>query len=1036
MKKKFDISMVTDPSAYVDGALPSCSDHLFKLYRKDGTRIVNIHSLDGTWSFYEFDEFSDFVLRTLDVGGPQDGYADPEFHVPGQLEMQKLYSKPQYVNVQYPWDGVQHLETGQVPSDNPCYGFYRQFLVAADQLKHRNILTFHGVMNAFCVYVNSTYVGYSSRCTTDTSFDITRLLRTGTNNIAVFVFRNAAGSWLRDQDMWRLTGIYRSVEIAELADTHLDDIKVLSPIEDDLTSGHLHADLRLSGKLAGRVHISLRDAAGSEVYRDEAKISGETMSFDTDLKGLHAWSSETPYLYKLVVTIDCRSGEREVSEIDVGFRSVRIEDGILKVNGRRLVIHGVNRHEWSMEGGNTLTDEEILFDVKYCRTHNINAIRTSHYPNDSRLYRLCDRYGIYVLDEADFETHGTWQEARGQNVFVRLKPEDNPVNLPAWHDMILDRHQSMYERDKNHPSVIIWSVGNESSAGVNSRAAYEYLKGVDPSRPVHYESCHNVPGHEQESDFYSRMYAKPREIDEYMAGGDPRPMIECEYEHSMGQSTGNLDLYIEREEKYPRYAGGFIWDYIDQVIHRREDGVDRYLYGGDFEDRPNDGNFNCNGLLFSRNSAGHSGKGEIVKAAYAPFAIELHDGKVTIRNKNAFLDGSAFLFKHIVFNQYGLLESEALQVSVAPGEQKVITLKDYDREDEPELVHQVIAYRAVLPDSSEMYAVASGEEVIYHADVKTFRSYPQKREDVQRVLGSYNVGLRASEIQLRQAESAQTGIDSLRVLDRELLAGKILPILWRASTDNDRGNMFAHRNAAFYAASKFPVCRPTDTTVLENGVENVYTFPVIPDLKVTVKYVLNVDSSIDVSVSYSGTKLVPSLPLVGLRIPLSPNFTKVTYFGRGPVETYSDRKKGILLGKYTLPFQMGIVSDEHLLSFDRIINPSDCVNVPANPRPQDAGNRTDVRWISFTTEEEECYFSIEAVDRPLQVKILDRSPFDLEEQEHWEKSIYRPEVEVIGFQRGVGGDDSWGAPVYPEYDLPADQPLSFRFRIVPNDPIW
>ena len=1028
MKKKLDLSLLTNPEVYAVGALPSVSDHQFHIYRKDGQRIVNVHSLDGTWRVLCCEQgFDEVLLSNLEEGGPR--MLTDKVTVPGQLEMSYLGVPAQYVNTQYPWDGIERLEPGQVPSVNPCYGYYREFEVTADQLKHRNILTFHGVMTSFYVYINGRFVGYSNRCTTDTSFDVTTFLVEGVNHLAVIVFHFSAAFWLRDQDMWRLTGIYRSVELVEYGETHLDNIRILSPIEDDLTHGHLHAELRLSGQLKGQVRLSLRDATDREVYSDHAKIAGEKLSFDTDLKDLHAWSSETPYLYRLLVTVASASDEVEVSAIDVGFRTVRIEDGILKVNGRRLVIHGVNRHEWSMEGGNTLTDEEILFDVKYCRTHNINAIRTCHYPNDSRLYRLCDRYGIYLLDEADLETHGTWQEARGQNVFERLKPEDNPINLPAWHDLILDRHHSMYERDKNHPSVIIWSVGNESSAGVNSKAAYDYLKGVDGTRPVHYESCFNVPGHEHDSDFYSRMYAKPCQIDEYMASGDPRPMIECEYEHSMGQSTGNFDLYIAREEKYPRYCGGFIWDYIDQVIHKFDRILgDQYLYGGDFGDRPNDGNFNCNGLLFSRSDAALSSKGEMARAAYAPFVIKIEDGKVTIRNKNAFLDGSDFVFKYRVIDDQGALKHEAvLPVKVAPGATVTVSLDGFKPDASSDvLVHQVIAYRAMDPDSTTLYPVASGERETCNGYTGGLKKNLRR---VYQVLGSHNVGLKTSEIQFLQHEDNQTAVNSIKAAGVEFLSGKILPILWRASTDNDRGNMFAYENSAFYAASKFPVCRIEDTKVLKNGVEDVYSFPAIPDLKVTVTYTLERDSSILVNVNYSGTKLVHSLPLIGLRIPLDSMFTEVTYFGRGPVETYSDRKEGILLGRYSLPIPMKMSDDSELASFEELMHPEIIRCIPSNPRPQDAGNRTDVHWLSVTDLEGQYHLKITACQAPLQVKILDRSPFDLEENEHWEDFNYHPEIEVIGFQRGVGGDDSWGAPVYPEYELPGEMPLSFSFRI-------
>lgn len=1027
---QIDLSLLTNPKAVCVNGMTCRSDHRFVIEKK-GKEIDCRHSLDGQWKYvFCKDGFEESLLTGLKPGKKVKGWKSTK--IPSELEMSGIMKEIQYVNTQYPWDGKENLKTGQIPEKNPCCAFYKDFMVTKDQLSHRNLLVFHGVLMAFYVFVNGKNIGYSARSSTDSFFDITSALVQGKNRLTVIVFHFAASSWLRDQDMWRLTGIYRSVEIQELPETHLEDLKVLSPIEDDLTTGRLSLEMAFSGEIKGEVAVTLMDDKGRKVFSELLPISDRTIRFERKLSRLKAWSAETPYLYQLVLTIDSGKGEKEIVRQNVGFRSVRIDDGVLKVNGRRVVIHGVNRHEWSMIGGNHLTEEEMEFDVLFFKKHNINAVRTCHYPDDSYFYELCDRYGIYVLDEADMETHGTWQEARGQRVAVRLDPSQNPVNLEDWHDIILDRQSSMYQRDKNHPCVIIWSIGNECSAGINTKAAYDYLKQVDPSRPVHYESCYNVPGHEKDSDFYSRMYAKPKEIDDYMASPDhSRPMIECEYEHAMGQSNGNMDMYIEREERYPQYQGGFIWDYLDQVICRDSYPNPLYYYGGDFDDRPNDGNFNCNGILFSRSTAYASSKAFLVRAAYAPFKIGIHGSEVTITNKNAFLNADRFRFVYRILDDGKVVYKKAFAVSLQPQETGKVLVGLPRMETIGERVNQVLVFPKKALEFENGEAIAFGEEVVSgtreHAVLGS--------EDVECVLGGYNVGLRTSRTALLNFENGAAGVNSLVVDGKEILRDKIMPLFWRPSTDNDRGNLFAQKNSAFFAASKFAVSTPNDVVVGKNSVKDTYRFPAIDDLEVSITYTMNPDSSIDVLAEYKGTSKVPSLPLFGLRLPLVSDFARYRYYGRGPVETYCDRKKGILLGTYKSDLSINLESD---IAFSKVIallsggDTETSWNIPSNPRPQDIGNRTDVRWLEMKTLDGSRGFRIEAVDKPLEIKAFDQGIFALEEAEHWEQpTVSLPELCIIGAQRGVGGDDSWGAPVYPQYEIPADDRISFRFRIRP-----
>lgn len=1023
-----DLSRLENPTVFTVNTLPSCSNHHFYV---SGAKDGGLRLLDGTWRYFYMKEYDEACLHYIEPSVSIKSLKNVS--LPCELEMEGIGEKPQYVNTQYPWDGKEHLNPGQVPSDNQCCAFYKDVRFSAKQLQNRNVLTFEGVLTAFYVFVNGKEVGYSCRTTTDSSFDIGSYLHEGVNRIAVLVFHHSVSSWLRDQDMWRLTGIYRSIRLQEIGQTHLRDLRILSPIEDDLSTGSLKADLELEGDLDVSVRFAL-SYKGKNVFTEEVKANGKHLTFEKALRRLHAWSAETPNLYELTITLLKGRKTIETTTQNVGFRSVRIEDGILKINGRRVVLHGVNRHEWSMYGGNHLTKEEMLFDVLFFKTHNINAVRTCHYPDDPYFYDLCDRYGIYMLGEGDIETHGTWQECRGARVSARLDLSKNPIMDPAWHDILIDREESMVCRDFNHPSVIIWSVGNESSAGPNSRACYEFLK-KDASRPVHYESCFNVPGYEKDSDFYSRMYAKPAEIDEYMNSSDhSRPMIECEYAHAMGQSSGNMDMYIEREDRYPQYQGGFIWDFIDQTIYDRLN--DKFSYGGDFDDRPTDGNFNCNGLIFNRETAEESAKAIAVRGYYQPFVITIKGKDVTIRNKYAFLNASKFRFFYNVLLDGVVCSTTKFAVKLEPGETKTFHVDVPEVEGKGERVNQVLAYATGETFYSERssYVIAMAEEVVQGTKI----CEPElPEEEVREVLGGYNVGLQTATTKLLAFESVPGGVNSLVLFGQEILRDKITPVFWRPVTDNDRGNLFGQQTSALYAASKFYVTNPNENVIKDNSITITYHYPAVEDMTVRLTYTLRKDSSILVQCDYSGTKKVRSLPLLGVRIPLTFLLGSYDFYGRGPSETYCDRTAGSLLGYYSvntnaLRFMPDYDEDEDL-PYDEE-NEEDSYIVPSNPRVQDLGNRTDVRFALFPCRDEDsASFRIEMVDKPLQLKVTDYTVFQLEEADHYSE-LPEPtasDITVIGFQRGVGGDDSWGAPVYPQYEVEADKPLSFQFVIRP-----
>ena len=624
---RYDLSWLENPEIVAVGRMNAVSDH--DVYLNSQEMSIGKSSLrtclNGKWKFHYAPDLSalppEFWAEEFDVSSWD------EINVPGHIQLQG-YGQPQYIDVQYPWDGTQALIPPQIPKNNPTGSYVKRFTVPQGWKDMRIVLEFAGVEAAFFCWINGQIIGYAEDGFTPSRFDITDALHEGENTLAVQVYHYASCSWLEDQDFWRFSGIFRDVILSAWPKAHVEDIFVHTDLNNDFS----HAVLRTQLKLylpEGSIQLLavLKDLDGSEVCRAEYTSQSE-MEIRMEIDAPKLWSAETPELYTLEILLFDGVCELEAVSTRIGFRKFESHNGIMLLNGKRILLRGVNRHEFSPRTGRCIGTEEMLADIVACKRNNINAVRTSHYPNQSLWYRLCDEYGIYLIDEANVESHGTWSLPRGRRMETQ-KPGDDPQWLPS----LIDRASSMQERDKNHPSVLMWSCGNESGGGQMFFEMSEHFRRRDPSRIVHYEGVCEDRRFNATSDVESRMYVSAERVSQWLDEHDDKPYILCEYSHAMGNSCGALHKYLALEDKYRQYQGGFIWDFIDQALETTApNGKKRFAFGGDMDDRPTEREFCGNGLFFADRTP--TPKLQEVKFLYQPIRIQPDASGVTLDNGN------------------------------------------------------------------------------------------------------------------------------------------------------------------------------------------------------------------------------------------------------------------------------------------------------------------------------------------------------------------------------------------------------------------
>lgn len=958
-------------------------------------------SLNGEWAFSYAQKPS---LRDEDfykIEKSTAGYG--KIQVPGHIQLQG-YDRCQYVNTQYPWDGREALRPPMVSEeDNPVGSYVKYFTPHKSLLGKRVYLSFQGVESAFYVWLNGTFVGYGEDSFTPSEFEITGLLAEGENKLAVEVYKRCSGSWIEDQDFWRFSGIFREVYLYAVPSMHVKDLDIQAGLEKDYQEGRLQVQAQLQGNLEGTCSLSLKDQKGREIRSAQTVVEGERISFDLSAGRVHAWSAEIPYLYQLELRLKGKDGKlRELVVQKVGFRNFEMLDGIMCLNGKRIVFKGIDRHEFNCHKGRAITKEDMLWDIRFLKRNQLNAVRTSHYPNQSLWYDLCDQYGIYLIDETNLESHGSWQKTG------IVDPSWNvPGSDPKWRECVLDRARSMVERDKNHPSVLIWSAGNESYAGDNIAAMCEFFHKRDKTRLVHYEGVFWNREYDWITDMESRMYAKPQEIEEYLSKNPAKPYISCEYMHAMGNSCGGMKLYTNLEEKYPAYQGGFIWDYIDQsILIKNEDGELVYTYGGDFGERPSDYEFCTNGIVYADRT--ESPKVQEVKGLYTNVKIAVENGKATIRNTNLFQDTSHLVFVFTLKKEGKIIQEEKKKLVILPGEQKQVSFGLRVPKEAGEYIRQV---SAVLGEDT-LWAKAGFEISFGQEAVLVQGKEPSVKKPWKIVHGDVNLGIYGPDYEIMFSKT-EGGLVSLVYDGEEYLTRTPKISYWRAMTDNDRGRGQNQELACWYMAGFGQRLQPEKYAVeeCEDAVRIHYSFlvPTVPSYSHQVIYEVHQDGSVLVTLEYPGVEGLPPMPVFGMDFKLPEKFSDFTYYGYGPEENYCDRRAGARLGVFENN------------AFD---------NLSEYLVPQECGNRTGVRWVSIsdTAGKGICF---QAVSHPFEMSVLPYGVMELENATHKEElppSKYTW-VRILEAQMGVGGDDSWGSPVHEKYLLKSDQPRSITFRI-------
>ncbi|MDT0122216.1 glycoside hydrolase family 2 TIM barrel-domain containing protein [Paenibacillus sp. RRE4] len=1009
---KADINWLGDVSVFEVNRLHAYSDHRYYQTMEEAVASAEMalrYDLNGTWKFnYSIrPDCRPELFYTSEYSS--EGWDDIE--VPGHIQLQG-YGQIQYVNTQYPWDGLNELRPPALPQDKNAVGSYiRTFHLPAGWEANPVYISFQGVESAFYVWLNGQFVGYGEDSFTPSDFDLTPFLQDGENKLAVEVYQRSTGSWLEDQDFWRFSGIFRDVYLYTVPVAHVRDVHVRTDLDASYTNGTLELDLKLEGKAAAgaRIEAELLDKEGNSVKRLDANVvDNGLVQLREEVGQVNLWSAEIPYLYRLYIRVyDAAGNLVEVVPQAVGFRKFEMIDKVMHINGKRIVFKGVNRHEFNPRRGRAVTKEDMLWDVRTIKQNNMNAVRTSHYPNQSLWYELCDEYGLYVIDEMNLETHGSWQKLGAVEPSWVI-----PGDKPEWHDIVMDRAISMVERDKNHPSILIWSCGNESHGGEVIYKVSQYFKSADPTRMVHYEGVFHDRRFNDTSDMESRMYAKPADIEEFLNDNPTKPYISCEYMHAMGNSIGGMHKYTELEDKYPMYQGGFIWDYIDQSIYKKDRYGKEYLaYGGDFGDRPSDYSFCGNGIVHADRKV--TAKMQEVKFLYQNIKLFPSRDGVKIVNQNLFADTSAFELVYSLEREGHEVLRGTLDVNVAAESESVVELplnaKALEGGEYAVNVAFVLKEATLWADKGE--EVAFGQFIFTQessqAAVVTDKNVVS---DIQVVEGDVNIGVRVGQTHALFSKQFGTLV-SLKFSGRETIAIPPAPLFWRATTDNDKGTAMGFELGAWYAASLLPrsVEWKHEQKSDQYRIEFTYKLNISADVVVKVTYTVLADGSVHVHNTYKGTEGLPNLPIHALSFRTSPDYENVEWLAMGPEENYSDRAFGARLGIHGS--KVADTMAPYLV-------------------PQESGNRTGVRWAKLTDNAGRG-FKIEASGTPVELNVSPYTAFELENAQHVYElpPVHYTVVTVAGKQMGVGGDDSWGAPVHPEYQIPSHGELSFEFVI-------
>ena len=980
--------------------------------------------LDGIWKFHYARNYaqtvSGFEAEDFDCKCWED------IRVPAHIQMEG-YDIPQYVNIQYPWDGREDVWRDAVPSEfNPVASYVKYFTLPEGFKKNGLYISFQGVESGFALWLNGQYVGYSEDSFTPSDFDLTPYVKEGENKLAVQVFKWTSSSWCEDQDFYRFSGIFRSVYLYTMPKVHVYDLKVQPVVDEAVLNADLLVTMQMRGEGKARLTLTgsrnysvLEEKEEQIIFSEELPVSEGEVHFEKEVKKPDLWSAEIPNLYTLTIECFDQNGERsELVSQRIGFRRFEMKDGIMTLNGKRIVFKGVNRHEFSSKTGRAVTREEVLKDIVTMKQNNINAIRTCHYPDASIIYDLCDEYGLYMIAENNLESHGSWDAAMHGSV-----PKDTivPGDNMDWEPMMLDRVNSCYQRDKNHPAVLIWSVGNESYGGKVIFDMSEKFRALDPYRLVHYEGIFNDRRYEATSDMESQMYTSVENVKKFLAEHKEKPFIMCEYTHAMGNSCGAMHKYTDLTDTEPRYQGGFIWDYIDQSILKKDRyGKDFQAYGGDFLERPTDYNFSGNGICYG-GDRDPSPKMQEVKFNYQNISILFEkEGKFTVVNKNLFANTDRFRCVAVLQKNGVVVKKQEIETAVPPLSTKdyeipfaILRADDKDQKKDPDAEYTLTVSFWLKEDMSWADA---GHEVAFGQKIyKKIPAFHASEKPIRVVHGKVNIGVKGEDFDCLFS-MLSGGLVSYRYAGKEMIEKIPMPNFWRAPVDNDNGSMAPARYAQWKIASMYISHRnggmfdnvPTKVEEKDNTVTVTYTYfmPTTPASKCQVSYTVFGDGTIETKLMYDPVEGLPDMPEFGMMFQFNADYDNLTWYGMGSEETYADRRHGAKLGIYSSK-----VAD----------------NMAKYLVPQECGNKVGVRYARLVDakgrgmmfEGDELSFSA-----------LPYTPHELENAAHVYElpQVHHTIVRVALAQMGVGGDDSWGSLVHPEYHIDVTKPLEFTFR--------
>ena len=1012
--KKFDHSLVKDPQYFCDGRMEAHSDHICyrsEEEREDGETSFRC-SLNGTWKFQYARNYESTIQ-----GFEKEEYSCKDWediYVPAHIQMEG-YDAPQYANVQYPWEGHEEIHPGQIPERfNPVASYVKYFSVPESMKGKRVFVSFQGAESGLALWLNGNFVGYSEDSFTPSEFELTEYLKDGENKLAAQVFKWTASSWCEDQDFFRFSGIYRDVYLYTVPEVHVYDLQIRAIPDETLKKASLELATDTWGE--GRIKITLL-RKGEQIFSEEKALSGKN-TYTWEIENPVLWSAEDPQLYDLELEVCNGNGElQELIPERVGFRRFEMKNGIMTLNGKRIVFKGVNRHEFSSVTGRHVSEEELRKDIVTMKRNNINAIRTCHYPDASPIYRLCDEYGLYMIAENNMESHGSWDVAEFTKDYTDVVPYDKP----EWLGMMLDRVNSMYQRDKNHPAILIWTCGNESFGGKDIFEMSEFYRKNDPTRLVHYEGVCHDRRYNATSDMESQMYPSVEAIKKFLAEDDSKPCICCEYTHAMGNSCGAMHKYTDLTDTEPKYQGGFIWDYIDQSIYKKDRyGKEFQAYGGDFGERPTDYNFSGNGIVYGGDRS-ESPKMQEVKFNYQNITAQVSEDSVKVINKNLFVNTDTFDCEVKLAKNGHVIRVESLATDVAPLSEKTYTLP-FGKQQRPGEYTVTVAF---FLRKKTLWAEA-GHEVAFGQYV--YQVEGEKKtpcSSVEIVKSVHNIGVRGENFQV-MFSVLNGGLVSYKYAGREMLEAIPKPNFWRAPTDNDNGNLMPMRYAQWKIASMYlshkdfrknvmycPGNEP-ETTVHENSVEIAfdYVMPTTPVSECRLAYEVFGDGSVKTTLTYDPVKELGDMPEFGVLFKFNADYDHVKWYGLGPAETYADRKHGAKLGIYE-----NLVSD----------------NLARYLVPQECGNKEDVRWASVTDRKGRgMLFEMDKNSGPMMFSALPYTPHEMENAMHPYElpEVHYTVVRAAKAQMGIGGDDSWGARIHSEYLLNADgkMEISFVFR--------